>query len=541
MFRDTVLSRVDCDLKSLPLGATEAFMLSQVDGQLTLEEIAEVVGLEISVALRVARRLDDLGAVTVVARAPSHSRAPKQSMKAPPRQPSERMHAVGKQGKRASTASMPPVQTRRSTPAPASAHRSPAPASSRSRTPPPHRKTPAPASKSPRSGGGKSGQHTAVDDACDLDEATRTSIIAMSKAASGEDHYSLLGVARDADKKSVKRAFAELAGKYHPDRFFGKKLGPMRAPLERVFRALTAAHDTLVDRDLRRAYDATLPPPALPPASHVAPALPPVEPASEPPAKPSRRPSVKVTRVAADEPSTPPPVTRPEKPRTNSGGPPAALIARLNALRPPPLVSQPPAAASSSNPPASQEALKRLYATTKQAEKQRRVELFVAAGDAAAERGDVVTAANNYRIALQNVDDPDVRRKLDVVDARARDKLYDTAVARARAAEREGQWRDAASNFTRAHSLRPAPDLAERAAYALTKSEGDLHLAAKLAEEAVAARPNDAGARATLGEVYFAAKLYRRSAREADKALELSPHDARAKALSSEVKKHIKD
>ena len=43
------------------------------------------------------------------------------------------------------------------------------------------------------------------------------------------DHYTLLGVGKDADKKTVKRSYFELASLMHPDRYFKKKLGSFKA------------------------------------------------------------------------------------------------------------------------------------------------------------------------------------------------------------------------------------------------------------------------------------------------------------------------
>src|SRR5262249_38693846 len=36
------------------------------------------------------------------------------------------------------------------------------------------------------------------------------------------DHYTLLGLTREADKKRIKRAYFELAALFHPDRYFKK-------------------------------------------------------------------------------------------------------------------------------------------------------------------------------------------------------------------------------------------------------------------------------------------------------------------------------
>src|SRR5512140_1988165 len=63
MYRNTILKPVDCDLRQLPLGAVEAFVLSQIDGRMMLDEIAAIAGLEFAETSRIAERLMELGAV----------------------------------------------------------------------------------------------------------------------------------------------------------------------------------------------------------------------------------------------------------------------------------------------------------------------------------------------------------------------------------------------------------------------------------------------------------------------------------------------
>ncbi len=53
------------------------------------------------------------------------------------------------------------------------------------------------------------------------------------------NHYDLLGVPQDADRKAIKQAYFERATVLHPDRFFGKNIGSYRSRIERVF---TASH-----------------------------------------------------------------------------------------------------------------------------------------------------------------------------------------------------------------------------------------------------------------------------------------------------------
>lgn len=64
MERSTILEPTACDLTSLPLGSLEAFLLSQLDGQLTLEEVAAICSLELDQASKIAARLVDLGAAS---------------------------------------------------------------------------------------------------------------------------------------------------------------------------------------------------------------------------------------------------------------------------------------------------------------------------------------------------------------------------------------------------------------------------------------------------------------------------------------------
>jgi molecular chaperone DnaJ len=64
-----------------------------------------------------------------------------------------------------------------------------------------------------------------------------------------EDFYDTLGVARDADKATLKKAYRKLAMQYHPDR------NPGNAEAEKKFKTLSTAYEVLKDGDKRAAYD----------------------------------------------------------------------------------------------------------------------------------------------------------------------------------------------------------------------------------------------------------------------------------------------
>lgn len=64
------------------------------------------------------------------------------------------------------------------------------------------------------------------------------------------DYYEVLGVARDADEKELKRAFRKLARQYHPD------VAKDDDKAEEKFKELNEAYEVLSDPEKRKKYDA---------------------------------------------------------------------------------------------------------------------------------------------------------------------------------------------------------------------------------------------------------------------------------------------
>jgi molecular chaperone DnaJ len=67
--------------------------------------------------------------------------------------------------------------------------------------------------------------------------------------ASKRDYYEVLGVARDADDETLKRAYRKLAMQFHPDRNVGD------AEAEIKFKEASEAYEVLRDTEKRRVYD----------------------------------------------------------------------------------------------------------------------------------------------------------------------------------------------------------------------------------------------------------------------------------------------
>ena len=95
----------------------------------------------------------------------------------------------------------------------------------------------------------------------DVDVDRRKEILFAEANASRWSHWDALEIPWNASCAEAKAAFLEKVKVFHPDRYPGKRLGSYRARLERVFRRLTEARDTLADETRRAAYARTTAPP----------------------------------------------------------------------------------------------------------------------------------------------------------------------------------------------------------------------------------------------------------------------------------------
>ncbi len=89
-----------------------------------------------------------------------------------------------------------------------------------------------------------------------LEQARR---LATQLGESSPNHYEVLGVARDADDKTIRAAFRQKARDYHGDRFARFKLSPEDAAVvQKVFIAVNRAHEALTDPAQRKEHDVKL-------------------------------------------------------------------------------------------------------------------------------------------------------------------------------------------------------------------------------------------------------------------------------------------
>ncbi|MFW5876824.1 MAG: DnaJ domain-containing protein [Myxococcota bacterium] len=485
------------DLRGLPIGPVEGFILTRMDGALPIPVLAEMTGQSEEEVRSAVDKLVSLGAAEWVDGRPS--------------EPSSDEAAFAE----ADTVPPPPAEE-------------PAPGA----TPP------APGQDVP-----PSDDPAELDEDVDLPMERRRRVLDTFHSLGELDYYAVLGVPRDADKAAIRTAYFTLSKEFHPDTAYGRNLGSFKAKMERIFREITEAYETLGRKKKRQAYDeylrlkdttraaeeamqeATVQAQSIERGSTPAP-----PPASPPPAGP-RPPSDAVRRqlfaqrLAA--------VTR-----RSSAGPPAG--------RP----SIPPGAPSSVPPHIASPSEDRRAVLRGLAQSLQQASRHTGSGGGQLPRaleearraeaeGDLVEAANALRLAVALAPgDVEVQREHDRVHRRLAKGLAESFEKQARYEEQNEKWADAALSWVRVVEGRPdQPEPHRKAALALVRGGGDLRRARDLAQKAVDLEPSAAQNRAVLGQIYRAAGMKLNARRELEEAAKLDPKDEIVKNLLRELDK----
>jgi hypothetical protein len=186
------------DLTAHRLTPVEGFVLSRVDGTLSYDEICLVTGLGEESTLGILRRLRSEGLII----------GPGDPLPAP---------------------SPPP----RSTPVVGAAVR---------------RTTPERSSLLEKLDDGSPVSPAEVEAGGDLPVEMKTRIVRFHRRLKQLGPYEIFGLERGADRAAVKRAYYAASKELHPDRYFGKDLGPFREMLGDIFARLTEAFQAIDDK-----------------------------------------------------------------------------------------------------------------------------------------------------------------------------------------------------------------------------------------------------------------------------------------------------
>ncbi|HET7539970.1 MAG TPA: DnaJ domain-containing protein [Polyangiaceae bacterium] len=478
-------------MRDLPIGPTEAFVLSRVEGATTKAELVTATGLSAEEVDSIVARLILLGALEF---------AERQSMTQPTQ---------------------------------ASAHRSGAhsiPLTARSET------------------------------LSELSAEQQQALLDLDRRCASLDHYQLLGIEPNADVKTIRAAYYELVRVYHPDRFFGRKLGELEAPLLRVFGKFSEAYEVLHRPETRAEYDRyrgarlrtvdfdryfqdaageSLAPAPNAPVSN-APASGPSIPSPAGASPLSSNPPVPLGTGSV----APRDAHSRESLRHPSSAPPSDPDARRRALaRKLGHSSLPPSSASQQMPAVNEAAraadeLRRRYEQRLAHAREDQIKHYVALSAEANERNDLVAAANMLRIACSLAPDSlELAGDLAELERRVATSLWESYLDRAKYAAVEGSYAEAAESYERAALGQPNPAFFERAAHYTLEANGDLRKASKLAKQAVALSPNSAKCRLTLARVYFAANLQESALAELERARAIEPNQPILKEWIARVKR----
>jgi tetratricopeptide (TPR) repeat protein len=541
-------------LRTLPLGPADGYILSLVDGRLTIDEITEVSGLASETVSAVFDKLRLLGLVAFdgemeldadadarisgvrtarSVRPPRQTRQPPRQTRQPPRQTRQPPRPTKQPPRPTKQPPRPTRPPRRSKLAPPLV------------APPPVAPPPVAPPK------------PTADASIDLEPAHQEQIDGTFARLNTLDHYVLLGVARTADKKEIKRAYFELTGRFHPDRFFRKRLGLFKAKMEAIFTRMTEAHDTLTRLEKRAEYDAylgtlgatraveakleaageelkkaeeivrSIPPPPLPPKAPPAPAAPAMDtgPVSIPRMSTPSFDRESRPRIALKELDTS--SSRSEmlaRRLTGSSG-----RIRTAAVAPPP--DEETAATGRAS---AVEVLRQRYEETVALARNAQAKKHVEAAKTAQKQGDTISAANALRVAASLLpDDPALKAAAEQAQLTVDVSLAEKYAKQAEYEEKSARWSEAAVSWRRVLRAR-ANDatIHGRAARCLVMA-GEHREAATFAQRACTLAPSVAEYRVTLGDAYLAAGLVKNAKRELEAAVKLAPHD-------SELAKRVK-
>jgi curved DNA-binding protein CbpA len=508
-----VYERSTTDLRTLPLGPEEAFVLSLVDGVVDAEAIATAAGLDPAKVSGHLDRLHELGAIRVAPPRPAASRRP--------------------------SAAAPRVSVRPSIPA-----------------------GPPLISKAPHSGD--------VDASLSISVELQVRILDLSAKLPDLDHFQVLGLEMSADRGQVKRAYFSMIGTFHPDTYFGKQLGGFTKRMERIFQRLTEAHDVLSNPKSREEYESYLrvlgrtraveelaakPPPRMEdlealliqaeraaakapsaptgPAAGATPVVlsppPPARPAKAPPAMP-RAPSLRPPIEMVDD-----PVARRQALARKFGK--TVVVAPSPA--PPPVMTEENIREQAARRTAAVKELHQRYKHRQNSIKEQRVERFAQAAEASLAAGNTVSALNALKIARSlSGGDISTGERLEALEKQLGSTMVDAYLERARYEENNGQHEQAARSYTRAaRGGQPNADVFRSAAECYLKAGVELRLASELAREAVQIAPNRVDLRLTLAKIYEAAGMQQSVQRELERALELTPESDRIKQWLKRIKR----
>ncbi len=394
----------------------------------------------------------------------------------------------------------------------------------------------------------------------EIGEELQARIRDMFHRADRLNHYDLLGVAIDAERSEIRKAYFELSKVFHPDAYYGKRLGPFKAQMEVIFRKVTDAYEALGRPKKREAYDrylrqsmmvsqaeqqidraeerAKAMEKALTRAPVAERQAQPVEPSGETPGK--WRPTEAPTGTS----------TTKKTPSMIPGTPEHARMLRKRELlerrlgrgkRPasgsPPVRSIPAPESRVGHKTALRDLTRSLKQTATLTGGVDRARSHLENARVFEAEGDLAAAANALRmgIALDSAS-RELHEQYERVNSLLRVQLIDIHREQARYEEDNNMWSAASISWAKVADAAPDDPVApRRAAKALLSAGGDLRKARDFALRSLEVKPDALETRLLLARIYVDAGMEHSAAKELDEAAKLDPKHEMVKNLRRQL------
>ena len=90
----------------------------------------------------------------------------------------------------------------------------------------------------------------------------------VRRVITSNNYYEVLGIARDASSKDIKKAYREMALKYHPDKNSIPCMWHYHLEAKEVFNKVVNSYNVLSDEARRKNHDAEISKPSQPQVNH---------------------------------------------------------------------------------------------------------------------------------------------------------------------------------------------------------------------------------------------------------------------------------
>ena len=394
----------------------------------------------------------------------------------------------------------------------------------------------------------------------ELDEEVQARIQDMFHRADRLNHYELLGVPIDAQRDEIRKAYFALSKVFHPDAYYGKRLGPFKAKMEVVFRKVTDAYEAVGRPKKREAYDRYLRQSVMvstaeqqidrgherakamekaltraPVAERQAQL---VEPSAEKPAK--WRPTEAPTGTA----------TTKKSPSVIPGTPEHARMLRKRELLErrlgkskrsspgsQPVRSIPSPEVRVGRKTALRDLTRSLKQTATLTGGVDRAQAHLEQARMAEAEGDLAAAANALRMAIAlDSSSQTLQDQYERVNSMLRVQLLDIHREQARYEEDNNMWSAASISWAKVADAAPEDPVApRRAAKALLSAGGDLRKARDFALRSLEIKPDALETRLLLARIYVDAGMEHSAAKELDEAAKLDPKHEMVKNLRKQL------